>query len=313
MASATESAFEFPLGQFADLRIERFGSPGAFLALPTAVSAGPAGGAPERFEVGDPSGHPGAPADARVEVVLLPGPEIPEGATEGDTVRVFLYRDSEDRPIATTLVPKLALGEVAFLEVKDVTGIGAFFDWGLAKDLLVPFAEQTTRELKVGERHPIGLFVDSSDRLAGTMRVSEMLTQPERAAGDWVFGEAWRKESEIGLFVILERKHVALLPKEEPNRLVRGEHARFRIARVHADGKCVVSLRGLAHDERGSDADRIVQFLKERPTEPVSEADTPEAIQKRFGLSKKAFKRAVGLLLRERRIELTDDTLHLVP
>jgi uncharacterized protein len=276
---------DIPFGRFQQLRILRFGPPGAFLALDE--------------------------QDER-DVILLPGPEIPEGATEGDVLNVFFYRDSEDRPIATLIQPKIALGEVAFLDVKDITGIGAFFDWGLAKDLLVPFAEQT-RELSVGERHPIGLFVDNSGRLAGTMRVTEMLRNPPAlAVGDWVEGEAWRKESEIGVFVIIARKHVALVPREEPTRLTRGESARFRVARILADGKCVLSLRGLAHDERTSDAERIVNYLREHADQVVSESDSPEVIQRRFALSKKAFKRAVGLLLRDRRIELDGDRLRLV-
>lgn len=271
------------VGKTLSLPIARFGSPGAFLTFEAEVRP-----------------------DAK-DVVLLPGNEIPEGATEGDVLEVFLYRDSEDRMVATRMLPKVRPGEIAFLEVKDVTGIGAFVGWGLAKDLLVPFAEQT-REVSVGERHPISPFVDNSGRLAGTMRVTELLKSvPDVAVGDWVEGEAWRKESEIGVFVIFSKRFVGLVPKHEPNRLVRGEAARFRVARILADGKCELSLRGLAYEQRDGDAERILTFLEKEGAPRVSESDAPDLIHRRFALSKKAFKRAVGLLLRQGKIAIDDD------
>ena len=135
------------LGTVTTLKVRRFGPPGAFLEIPTEDARG------------------------NVPVVLIPNAEVPKGLREGDTLDVFIHLDSEDRPIATMRQPKMQLGEVAFVEVTDTTPIGAFVDWGLVKNLLVPFAEQT-KPLVKGERHPIGLFVDSSGRLAGTMRDS---------------------------------------------------------------------------------------------------------------------------------------------
>lgn len=269
------------LGRTATLRIRRFGSPGAFLGV-------------DERDSGD--------------VVLLLGSEIPEGAKEGDEVEVFVYRDSEGRPIATPRKPKVELGQVAFLEVTQTTEFGAFADWGLAKDLLVPFAQQTT-ELFVGARHPIGLYIDDTGRLAGTMRVSEMLRaeRVEWQLDEWVEGEAWRNEPDFGLFVIVERAFVGLVPGTEPHTLSRGAPARFRVSNVLPDGKIELSLRGHAHEELANDASDILRVLS-RPGAPrIGDKSSPDEIRSVFGLSKKAFKRAAGRLLKERAVNIDDD------
>jgi len=268
------------LGRFATLEIRRFGSPGAFLAEKRA----------------------GIEADT----LLLLGPEIPRDAREGDEVAVFVTLDSEGRPLATTKTPKLALGEVAFLTVTACTEFGAFVDWGLPKELLVPFAEQT-RKLGVGERSPIGLYLDNTGRLAGTMRVSEWLGGSNAfAPGEWVEGEAWRNDSEIGLFVIVQRRFVGLVPKHEPHALSRGQAANFRVTHVHPDGKIELSLRAHAHEELESDGQKILQLLVRSGAPKLGDRSDPEQIRALFGLSKKAFKRAVGRLLRQRLVDIDD-------
>jgi uncharacterized protein len=266
------------LGTFATLEIQRFGSPGAFLT------------------------QLGAPADA--PAVLLLGPEIPQGAHEGDQIDVFVLLDSEGRPLATTKAPRLALGEVAFLTVTACTDFGAFVDWGLPKELLVPFAEQTT-PLKVGDRSAIGLYLDNSDRLAGTMRVREMLDKGGTfSRGEWVEGEAWREDPEIGLFVIVEKRFLGLVPKHEPHGLRRGDAARFRVAHVHPDGKIELSLRGRAHEELERDAQAVLALLQQPNAPQVGDKSDPDEIRRLFGLSKKAFKRAVGSLLKAGRVDV---------
>ncbi|WP_437912654.1 S1-like domain-containing RNA-binding protein [Sorangium sp. So ce302] len=272
--------YDHLLGRVVTLPVRRFGPPGAFLSA-------------------DPDDlRPDAP------VLLLPRSEVPEGAREGDELEVFVYLDSEDRPIATTRRPKVMLGEVAFLAVTDVAPFGAFVDWGLPKELLVPCAEQT-RDPLVGQRHPVGLLVDRTGRLAGTMRVSEMLRdQGEFDLDEWVEGEAWRNEPGIGLFVIVERRFVGLLPADEPHALSRGQAARFRVTSVLPDGRIELSLRGHAHEEVESDAQEILARLS-RPGAPrVGDRSSPEEIRALFGLSKKAFKRAVGRLLKERAVAI---------
>ena len=263
------------LGRFVELTIDRFGAPGAFLALDDRARGRAA--------------------------LLLPKLEVPEGAHEGDRVEVFVYRDSEDRPIATTREPRLELGEVAFLEVTATGPLGAFVDWGLPKELLVPHREQTT-DVHVGERHAIGLFVDRTGRLAGTMRVAEMLR--ERAdfeLDEWVDGEAWRNDPRLGLFVIVERRFVGRVPHDEPHTLARGEAARFRVTNVLPDGRIELSLRGPAHEELDTDADRVATALARNTALHVGDRSSPEEIRVAFGLSKKAFKRAVGRLLKSGR------------
>jgi predicted RNA-binding protein (virulence factor B family) len=190
------------------------------------------------------------------------------------------------------------LGDVAFMKVTDLTSFGAFVDWGQPKELLVPFAEQIC-ELRLGERYAIGVIRDPQGRFAGTQRVSEMLaTLPQYTVGDWVPGEAWRKDSKLGIFVILNRRYVGLLPSEEPNDLQRGTAARFRVSQVLPDGKVRLSLRGSAFDELEDDAQRVLARLR-RGDARVSDQTDPEIIRQLFGLSKKAFKRAVGRLLKQ--------------
>ena len=239
--------------------------------------------------------------------LLLPRREVPEGTGLGQPLDVFVYRDSDDRPVATLLEPKLKLGDVAFLEVTDVTDFGAFCDWGLAKHLLVPRAEQTT-DLALGDRHPIGLYLDDTERLAGTMRVSEMLrgAHPYKE-GQWVLGEAWRREPDLGVFVILDRRYVGLLPASEPNALRRGDAGRFRIANALPNGKVELSLRDLAHREAGSDAEKILGVLRAQPGTKVGDHSSPEQIFALFGLSKKAFKRALGGLFKQGRVDIDPD------
>ncbi len=200
--------------------------------------------------------------------------------------------------------PYLALGEVAFLEVTAVTEIGAFVDWGLDKELLVPFAEQS-RELFVGERHPFGLYKDKSDRFAATMFVNDMLIERRRVAIDeWIEGVAWRNDPDIGLFAILERRFVGLVPASEPHPLSRGEPSRFRVAAMLPDGKLVLSLRQHAYQELAGDAARILARLATAP--PVGDRSSPDEIRALFGVSKKAFKRAVGHLLKTHAVTIDD-------
>jgi hypothetical protein len=271
------------LGRVATLPVRRFGSPGAFLAV----------------DADDL--RPNAPT------ILLPGAEVPEGTQEGDDLEVFVYLDSEDRPIATTRAPKLMLDDVAFLTVTDVAPFGAFVDWGLPKELLVPHAEQT-RDMRVGARHPIGLFVDDTGRLAGTMRVSEMLRgKRDFQLDEWALGEAWRSEPGLGVFVIVERRFVGLVPASEPNTLSRGDAARFRVASVLPDGKIELSLRGHAHEELEKDARTILDTLARARTPRVGDGSSPEEIRRVFGLSKKAFKRAVGRLLKQGEVTVDNE------
>jgi hypothetical protein len=238
--------------------------------------------------------------------VALPKREVPEGLNEGDLIEVVVYLEGTqdgERAVATTQPTRLVRDEIAFVRVTGAAPFGSFVEWGPPKELLVPLDEQT-RPLRVGERVPIALGLDDTGRLVGTMRIRELL----RPGGDlprdaWIEGEAWREEPGLGLFVILARSRLGLLPAREPHRLRPGDAERFRIARVLPDGKIELSLRGLASEELAHDADLLLAALS-RPNPPrVSDHTSPDEIRARFGLTKKAFKRAVGSLLRRGAVE----------
>jgi uncharacterized protein len=252
-----------------------------------------------RFEPAGAVLAPPGVEGSRAPAVLLPRAEVPEGAREGDEIEAFVYLDPSGHPLASTRRPKLERGEVAFLRVAATMRFGAFVDWGLDRDLLVPPNEQLAG-LQAGEHHPVGLYLDARGRLTGTMRVSEMLEAPQGQfrAGEWVEGEAWRKEPGLGVFVIVERAFVGLLPEGEPHGLARGEATSFRVARVLPDGKILLSLRGLASEELDDDADALLAALA-RPGAPrLGDRSSPEHIRAAVGLTKKAFKRAAGRLLK---------------
>lgn len=268
------------VGQVVTLPILRFGPPGAFLAV-------------------DPDDQ-----SARAPTVLLLGPEIPEGALTGDALTVYVYNDSEGRPLATLAMPALKLGQVTYLQATDKNAVGVFFEWGLPKELLVPFAEQTA-EVHIGSRYPVGLTRDRQGRLVGTMRVSELLERAgEFSVDEWVQGEAWRNDPAIGLFVIVEREFVGLVPAHEPHQLSRGEAARFRVSRVLPDGRINLSLRQHAHDEMENDMQKILATVEQPGGPRFGDASTPEQLRSLFGLSRKAFKRALGRLLKEEKVSL---------
>jgi hypothetical protein len=277
------------IGRTCKLVIRHFGTPGAFL------------------------GQRATEPDASAPVVLLPRNEVPKDARVGDELAVFVHLDSAGRPIASTQPAKLELDQVAFLDVVACSEFGAFVDWGLPKQLLVPFAEQT-KTLAVGDREPIGLYRDSSGRLAGTMRVAELLENgaSEFELDEWVDGEAWRKDSDIGVFVIVERKFVGLLPKDEPHALSRGQAAEFRVSKLLDDGKMELSLRRHAHQELENDATKILAALTSPQPPRVGDFSGPEQIRRLFGISKKAFKRALGSLLKARKVELDADGVVVV-
>lgn len=212
---------------------------------------------------------------------------------------------SPPSPVGTP-EPKLALGQVGFLEVTDVVAFGAFVDWGLPKELLVPLANQIC-EMKVGHSYAIGVVKDDEGRFAGTQRVAELLRAvPPFAVGDWVDGQAWRRDPKLGVFVIVEKQYLGLLPQSEPHRLERGSSAKFRVSQVLLDGKIQLSLRRTAFEEMDADAQRVLERLKTSYFR-VSDDTDPEIIRARFGLSKKAYKRAVGRLLKRGSVELDDE------
>ena len=243
------------------------------------------------------------------ERVLLPKKQVPEGIEVGDPVEVFLYKDSSDRMIATTKEPKITLGELAVLEVADVGRIGAFLDWGLEKDLLLPFKEQTVKVEK-GDRCLVSLYVDKSGRLCATMKVYPLLrTDSPYQKNDMVRGTVYGISREFGVFVAVDDRYSALIPRREVyGRMFIGQQVEARVADVKADGKMDLSVRGRIPEQMDADAQQIMERIeKNGGSLPFTDKADPERIKMEFGMSKAAFKRAVGRLLKQRKITIDEN------
>ncbi len=246
--------------------------------------------------------------------VLLPMKEVTEDAQIGDSVDVFLYKDSQDRLIATTRDPKIHLGEVALLTVKDVSRIGAFLDWGLEKDLFLPFKQQT-RKVRVGEEVLAALYVDKSSRLAATMNVYQYLSKESPyKKDDRVEGIVYQISENFGVFVAIDGKYSALIPKREATGHYEiGSTVTARVSAVKKDGKLDISVREKAYMQIEEDAEAIMLAIEEfSGVLPFTDQANPEVIKRELGLSKGAFKRAVGHLYKQGKIQITEKAIRKV-
>lgn len=247
------------------------------------------------------------------EKVLLPKKQVPEGVEVGDPIEVFLYKDSSDRLIATTNEPKIMLGELAVLNVAATGGIGAFLDWGLEKDLLLPFREQTA-PLKKGDQILVALYIDKSQRLCATMKVYERLrTDSPYKVDDQVEGIIYELSDNFGVFVAVDNLYSALIPKREAfGKLRVGDRVKARVVKVKEDGKLDLSVRENAFLQMDVDADLIMKRMEEYGGSlPFTDKADPELIKKEFDLSKNAFKRAIGRLLKEGKIEIGEKSIEI--
>lgn len=245
------------------------------------------------------------------ERVLLPKKQVPAGVEPGDPVEVFLYKDSDDRLIATTNEPKVELGELAVLEVADTNKFGAFLNWGLEKDLFLPFKQQTAKVMP-GDKCLVTLYIDKSERLCATMRVYDVLrTDSPYQKDDMVEGIIYDTSEEFGVFVAVDNQFSALIPKKEVYGKLRvGQTVKARVTAVKADGKLDLSVRDKIPMQMDKDAEMIWKRLQElKGTLPFNDKADPELIKKEFGLSKNAFKRAVGRLLKEGKIVIDDKSI----
>ncbi len=198
------------------------------------------------------------------ERVLLPSKQVPEGTKVGDEIEVFIYKDSQDRLIATTREPMLQVGQTAVLKVKQVTRIGAFLDWGLEKDLLLPYHEQTNR-VREGEECLVALYVDKSSRLCATMKVYHYLsTRTPYVPGDMVKGRVYEISGNFGVFVAVDDKYSALIPAREATGKYRpGAILDLRVTEVKEDGKMNVSDRQKAYIQINEDAESVLSVIEE--------------------------------------------------
>lgn len=251
--------------------------------------------------------------DNQEERVLLPAKQVPEGAACGDEIVVFVYRDSKDRLIATTNKPQVTLHGVARLRVAQVGKIGAFLDWGLEKDLLLPFKEQT-RRVSAGEECLAALYIDKSDRLCATMNVYPYLkTDSGYQKDDRVSGTVYQISQNFGAFVAVDDQYSGLIPKRELYGTVNiGDRVNARVTAVKEDGKLDLSIREKAYLQIAEDAERVLQVIESFDgVLPFNDKASPEVIRREMQMSKNEFKRAVGNLLKAGKITITEKAIRL--
>ncbi|TGE31598.1 S1-like domain-containing RNA-binding protein [Desulfosporosinus sp. Sb-LF] len=272
------------IGKFQNLKIANFTSFGAYLDAETGV---------------------------RHDNILLPVKQLPEGAKVGDELEVFIYRDSEERLIATTRKPFAQLGELAYLKVNAKTKIGAFLDLGLERGLFLPFKEQKY-PIQMGKHYLVKVYLDKSQRLSATTQIYEYLSaDAPYQKNDKVIGIVYSVNPEMGAFVAVDNKYMGLIPNNEYfTDLKEGDQVEARVIRVREDGKLDLSPRELSHLQRDNDTVKILEGIKNYGGFlALNDKSSPIEIESRLHMSKAAFKRAVGKLLKENKVEQTEGGL----
>ena len=246
--------------------------------------------------------------------ILLPKNEVPQGFEIGDEIEVFVYKDFEDKTIASVVKPKLTIGELGFLRVVGTTNFGAFLDWGLRKDLLLPLREQVGKVSK-GDLCLVGLYINDNNKICATMYIYNLLSSDSPyKQNDRVCGTVYSINREIGIFVAVDNKYHGLIHNNElyGNYTV-GDYIELRVKRVRDDGKLELSLRKEAYNEIEGDAQKIMAQLKlTGGILPINDNSSPEDIKAEFNISKRAFKRAIGRLLKEGAIKITEEGIELM-
>ena len=244
--------------------------------------------------------------------VLLPIREVPADARVGAVYPVFVTLDSAEKPVATLHLPKAQVGEFAVLKVKDVTRHGAFLDWGMPKDLLVPYSEQPER-MRAGHKYLVKVCLDNRGRVVGTARLDECLEPEIRdlKEGDRVELILWQY-TDLGAKVIVNGLYGALLYKDElRSGLKRGDRLPGYVKTLRPDGKLDVTLRQSGVEGIEEARNTLLAALQKEGFLPLHDKSPSWEIQKRLGMSKKVFKKAVGGLYKEKRVELSDDGVRL--
>ena len=267
-----------------------------------------------------------APDGPDADRVLLPAREVPqmpagegaEGAIRpagiGDRLRVFIYKDSEDRPIATTAAVPLEIGGLAKLRVADTNAVGAFLDWGLMKDLFLPYKEQIGL-VKKDEEVLVTLYTDKSSRLCASMHIYKALRQDSPyKTGDLVKGRIYEVIDAFGAYVAVDDLYSALIPKTEiMNELFPNQMISARVTRVLPDGRLNLSLRQETYLQMDTDAESVLRLLTDTGGElPYGDKSSAEEIRAEFQLSKNAFKRAAGRLMKQGKITIEDNCIKTV-
>lgn len=248
------------------------------------------------------------------EKVLLPVKQVPADVEIGDALTVFVYRDSQDRLIATTNTPKIELDRIAKLKVAQISQIGAFLDWGLEKDLFLPFKEQTYK-VKPRDECLVVLYVDKSSRLCASMRrVYNYLVPADCYEKDsQVSGTVIEINPDYGAYVAIDDKYYGMIPNNELFSKVNiGDRIEGRVVKVRDDGKLMIGLRKKAYLQMDDDSQFVLDEIKKRGGRlPFNDKASPELIRSQFNMSKNEFKRAVGRLFKERKIVINPDSIEL--
>ena len=248
----------------------------------------------------------GDPDDEKSAEILLPARYMPEDLRPGDTIDVFVYRDNENRPIATTDEPYATVGEFAYMQVNQVNDIGAFLDWGLVKELLVPFSEQKAK-MRPGGIYLVYVYLDdATQRIVASAKIEKFLGNvfPEYKIGQRVRALVYQ-HTDIGYKAIVDNLHQGLLYENELFRPVELEETvEAYVKRVRPDGKIDLTLSSSTRDRVAEISDRIIEYLRKPDASAVSDHLSPEEIRKLFGCSKKDFKKAVGMLYRSHAVSI---------
>lgn len=248
------------------------------------------------------------------EKVLLPIKQVPEDKKAGDKLEVFVYRDSKDRLIATVREPGLQMGQVAELTVAQTGKFGAFLNWGLEKDLLLPFRQQRGK-VEEGDRVLVSLYIDKSHRLCATMNVYENLrTDSPYKKDDRVVGRVYEISDNFGAFVAVDNQFSALISQKELyGKVELGTDISARVVQVREDGKLSLSIREKGYLQMDRDAEVILSIIDGRGGNlPFNDKASPEIIRRETNMSKNEFKRAVGRLLKEGKIEIGEENIRRI-
>jgi predicted RNA-binding protein (virulence factor B family) len=248
--------------------------------------------------------------------ILLPNNQLKEeeNLKEGDEVEVFIYKDSEDRLIATRENPYIQVGDIGELEVQDVTKIGSFLNMGLDRDLFLPYKEQL-HEVNVGDRFLVTMYVDKTGRLTASMYIEDaLLSESNYKVDDMVQGTVYSLNPDLGAKVAVDNKYKALLPLYEMNENIEvGSKIKARVARITEEGNLDISFRKAAYMQMDDDSSFILEKLQNeyKGFMPLNDKSDPDAIKSKLNMSKNAFKRAVGRLLKQGTISIEKDGIKL--